>query len=136
MYHFVAHLLEPFTMLALGLMAATIWAWRRQRPRSRPLVVATVLIALMTFLSLPVVSFLAMRILESPFPPDYDRVPAPGDTLVVLSAGLILEDAAGRHARLDAASMERCLHAVELYKRAGRCRLVLSGGKYDCSIPG
>src|SRR4029453_12886978 len=100
MYHILVHLLEPFTFLALCLVAATIWAWRRQRPRTRPLVATTVLTCSLIILSLPTTGFLGMRRLESAYPPN-DAVPAPGDTLVVLSAGLILEDDAGKHARLD-----------------------------------
>lgn len=136
MYHFVVHLLEPFTALSLCLVAATTWAWRRQRPRTRPLVATAILVGSLFVLSLPVTGFLAMRTLESAYPPNRVDVPAPGDTLVVLSAGLVLEDAAGEHVRLDDASIERCLHAVRLYKRAGRCRMILSGGKPDWSKPG
>ncbi len=135
MYRFLVHLLEPYTFLILCLIAATVWAWRRQRPRTRPLIATTILIALLVILSLPVTGFLAMRTLEASYPPN-DRVPARGDTLLVLSAGLVLEDAAGGHARLDHESMVRCLHAVELYQRAGGCRMLLSGGKGDWTVPG
>jgi uncharacterized SAM-binding protein YcdF (DUF218 family) len=129
------HLLEPYTFVMLCLIAATIWAWRRQRPRTRPLIVSTVLICSLIILSLPVTGFLAMRSLEASYPPN-DKVPARGDTLLVLSAGLVLEDPTGEHARLDHGSTERCLHAVRLYKRAGGCRMILSGGKGDWSVPG
>jgi len=135
MYHFLVRLLEPYTFLALCLVAATTWAWRRQRPRTRPLVVTTALIWSLIIVSLPTTGFLAMRSLESSYPPN-DQVPAPNDTLVVLSAGLIREDATGEHVRLDDGSFERCLHAVRLYKRAGGCRMVLTGGKADWSVPG
>jgi uncharacterized SAM-binding protein YcdF (DUF218 family) len=132
MYEIVVRVLEPFTFLALCLMATTTWAWCRQRPRTRPLVTMTVLLGTLIVLSLPVTGFLAMWNLESAYPPTND-VPAPGDTLVVLSAGLILDSADGKNVRLDHVSIERCLHAVRLYKRAGRCRIVLSGGKSDLS---
>src|SRR5262245_30980778 len=98
MYHVLVHLLEPFTFLAVCLLATTTWPWRRQRPRTRPLVATTILVSALFLLSLPATGFLAMRSLESAYPPRTDA-PEPGDTLVVLSAGLVLEDAAGKNAR-------------------------------------
>jgi uncharacterized SAM-binding protein YcdF (DUF218 family) len=135
MYDFVVQLLEPYTLLTLSLIAAMTWQWRRQRPRTRLLVTSTILLGFLIVLSLPVTGFLAMRSLEAAYPPS-TAVPAPGDTIVVLGGGLILEDDSGEHVRLDDMSLERCLHAVHLYKRAGKCRIVLSGGKADSSIPG
>jgi len=135
MYDFLVQLLEPFTFLTLSLATATAWAWRGQRPRTRPLIAITVLLGCLIVLSLPVTSFLAMWSLESGYPPT-DAVPTPGETLVVLSSGFVLEDAVGEHMRLDYAGLERCLHAVRLYKRAGQCRVLLSGGKVDWSVPG
>jgi uncharacterized SAM-binding protein YcdF (DUF218 family) len=130
MYAFLGQLLEPCTFLLLCLAAATTWLWCRQRPRTFPLVATTVVVGSLMIVSLPVTGYLALSSLESAYPPN-DEVPAAGDTLVVLSAGLFLEDATGEHVHLGHESMERCLHAVRLYKRAGHCRIVLSGGKMD-----
>lgn len=135
MYQVVVRLLEPFTLLVICLAGALIWAWRRQRPRTRPLITITIVFACLIVLSLPISGFLAMWCLESSYPPHND-VPAPGDTVVVLSAGLVLENAETGQVRLDYASAERCRYAVRLYKRAGRCRIVLSGGKVDWDSPG
>jgi uncharacterized SAM-binding protein YcdF (DUF218 family) len=134
MYEFVVHLLEPLTFLALSLIAATTWLWRRQRPRTRPLVATTVVVGFLVIVSLPLTGYLALSSLEAAYPPTID-VPESGATLVVLSAGLVLDDAAGQQVRLDHESTARCLHAVRLYKRAGRCRVVLSGGKLDLAGP-
>jgi uncharacterized SAM-binding protein YcdF (DUF218 family) len=134
MYEFVIHLLEPYTFLLLCLLAATAWGWRRQRPRTGVLVMATILIGCLVVLSLPATGYLAMRSLESAYPPSAD-VPPPGGTLVVLSCELVLENLDPVHVRLGYESAARCLHAVRLYKRAGRCRVVLSGGKTDVSGP-
>jgi len=130
MYEILIHLVEPYTLLLLCLTAALVWACRRQRPRSAALVTSTVLVGCLVVLSLPVTGHLAMRSLESAYPPS-DDVPGPDDTLVVLSCELVLEKLHPVQVRLGYESAARCLHAVRLYKRAGRCRIVLSGGKID-----
>jgi len=135
MYELVRRLLEPYTFLSLCLLASAAGMWRRQRPRSRPLVVLALASVCLALLSLQITGFLALRSLESAYPPA-DETPAPRDTLVVLSAGMILEDRDGARVRLDPTSLERCWHAAQLYRRAGRCRVLLSGGKTDLSIPG
>lgn len=134
MYEFVVRLLEPYTFLSLCLLAATMRLWFRQHPRTRPLLAAMVALGCLMFISLPLTGFLALRSLESAYPPSTD-VPGPADTLVVLSAGLVLDDVAGEHVRLDHESTARCMHATRLYKRAGGCRIVLSGGKLDPAGP-
>jgi uncharacterized SAM-binding protein YcdF (DUF218 family) len=135
MYHMLVRLLEPYTFLLLCLITAAAWGWRRQRPRTRPLIATTFLLSALAILSLPVTGHLAMRSLEASYPPN-DRVPARGDTLLVLSAGLVFDDSAGQRARLDHESTVRCLHAVRLYERAGGCRMLLSGGKGDWTVRG
>jgi len=55
---------------------------------------------------------------------------------VVLSANIVVEDDAGRQVRLGQATYERCHYAARLYRQAGRCRVVLSGGKVDWSARG
>jgi uncharacterized SAM-binding protein YcdF (DUF218 family) len=62
--------------------------------------------------------------------------PAPGDTIVVLSAGLHVDDEEGQRVRLDEASMQRCLTGRRLYRDAGRCAVLLTGGKVDWDTPG
>src|SRR5258708_6255795 len=111
MYRLVVLLLEPFTFLTVCLAVATAWAWRRQRPRPRWLMATAVVLAFLIVLSLPVTGYLAMWSLESSYPPT-DAVPASGDTLVVLSSGLILERVDPEQVRLDYAGVDRCLHAV------------------------
>jgi len=135
MYEFVRRLLEPYTFLSICLLASVAWMWRRQRPRSRSLVVLALASVCLALLSLPVTGFLALWSLESAYPPA-NETPAPGDTLVVLSAGIILDDRDGVRVHLDPTSLERCWHAAQLYRRAGRCRVLLSGGKTDLSVPG
>ncbi len=135
MYHFVVQLLDPYTLFMLGLAVATGRACRRQRPRSRWLITAAVLVGLLVICSTPYAGFLALGSLEWPYPPTAET-PAKTDTVVVLSGGVIVDDSEGNRARLDCASLQRCYYAAQLYKKAGRCRLVLTGGKVDWKVPG
>jgi uncharacterized SAM-binding protein YcdF (DUF218 family) len=134
-YQFIVQLLEPFTFLTFCLAAALIWAWRRQKPRSRPLKVMAVLLSCLILASTPVAGYLSMWTLEAGYPP-HDEIPNPEDTLVVLSAGLILENEETGQVHLDYASGQRCRNAIRLYKKAGRCRMILSGGKVNWDRPG
>jgi len=134
MYELIVHLLEPYTLVLLCLLAALAGIWRRQRPRTISQIAATVLTGLLIALSVPTTGYLAMETLESAYPPTND-VPASHDILVILSHGIIRESRDRSIVRLDHASTARCLHAVQLYKRSGGCRVVLSGGKTDWSDP-
>lgn len=135
MYELVVQLLDPYTFLLGCLAASMIWVWRRQLPRGRPLVAATILLVLLCVLSTQAAGFLALRSLERSYPPTYE-VPRATDTIVVLSGGVFLDDDTGTSVRLGQETVLRCLHAARLYKQAGRCRMILSGGKIDWSSPG
>ncbi len=135
MYKLVVQLLDPFTFLLLGLVIATIFQWQRQKPRSLALKIGSGLLGLIVVISTPLVGDLALASLESSVDPAAGD-PVRADTIVVLSAGLRIDDEAGERVRLDESSMHRCLHAARLYWRAGRCRVVLTGGKVDRDDPG
>ncbi len=135
MYRFVAQLLEPYTFFMLGLLGTTIWTWRTQHPRSRPIITTSILLGILLVLSTPVVGYWALGSLEWSYPPTSD-VPAMNDTIVVLSAGVLIDDDTGKQLRLGDATLNRCLHAARLYRKAGGCRMILSGGAIDPSIPG
>jgi uncharacterized SAM-binding protein YcdF (DUF218 family) len=135
MYNFVVQLFDPYTLLVLGLAIATGRACWRQRPRSRWLVAATALVGLLVVCSTPYAGFLALGSLEWPYPAIADT-PARTDTIVVLSGGVIVDDEEGKQARLDCSSLQRCYYAAQLYHKAGRCRMVLTGGKIDWTVPG
>ncbi|MGE5191217.1 MAG: YdcF family protein [Deltaproteobacteria bacterium] len=135
MYSLLVQMLDPYTFLLLGLVIATIWQWRHQKPRTLALKIGSSLLGLFVVLSTPVAGQLALRSLESSVVPAAG-VPAGADTIVVLSAGLRIDDDAGEHVRLDEPSMQRCRYAARLYRQAVRCRLVLTGGKVDWTEPG
>lgn len=135
MYYLVVQLLQPFTFLLLGLCGAAGWAMWRKNSRRTALIVAAVFLGLLVFLATPLAGFLALRTLEgSPMPES--MVPQENDTIVVLSGSMLRDDDAGEHVRVGPDTIYRCYYAAELYKQAGRCRLLLTGGKVDFSEPG
>jgi uncharacterized SAM-binding protein YcdF (DUF218 family) len=135
LYEFIVGLLEPFTFLMLCIAAALAWAWRSTHPRGRTLKAACLLTGVLFVLSTEAVGYLAIASLESAYPRSAN-VPKPTDTLVVLSGGLSVSDEAGKDVRLGDDTLKRCLYAVQLYRRAGGCRMILSGGKVDWKKPG
>jgi uncharacterized SAM-binding protein YcdF (DUF218 family) len=134
MYAIVTQLLEPYTFLLLSLALAILWAWRATSPRHRSLTVAGVLVGLLIVLSTPIMGYLADGSLEWSYPMPTE-IPAPNDTIVVLSGDLINEDLEGRYVRLGGTTFARCQYAARLYKQAGGCRIVLSGGQANTSLP-
>jgi uncharacterized SAM-binding protein YcdF (DUF218 family) len=135
MYNFVVQMFDPYTILVLGGAATTGRACWRQRPRSRWLVAAVVCIGLLAVCSTPFAGFVALGSLEWSYPPVTDA-PAPSDTIVVMSGGVTVDDEEGKQSRLDDASLKRCHFAAQLYHKAGRCRMLLTGGKVDWKAPG
>lgn len=135
MYRLVTDLLRPFSFLSLCTLAALVLLWRRKPERRGPKIALTVCLAFLTLLSVRSVGHLAAWSLESAYPP-WDGVPSRTDTIVVFSGGYRVYDASGAYAELDAGTLRRCLHAVKLYRKAGGCRIVVSGGKVDPDAPG
>lgn len=134
MYNLVVQLLEPYTVLVLSLAAASTWAWRRQRPRSRFLVTVSVLVTVLVVLSMPFVGDLVLGSLEWSYPTT-SAVPTPADTIVVLGGNVVLDLARPTRLRLGRSTVQRCHYAAQLYRQAGHCRLLLSGGRIGWSAP-
>ena len=135
MRDFIAQLLQPHTLLLLGLMGTMTLILRRKASRSRAVILAGIFLGLLYFLSTPLAGFLAMRTLEGSYL-SANVVPGPSDTIVVLSGSMQRDDELGEQVRVGPETFYRCYHAVHLYQKAGRCRLVLTGGKVDTSEPG
>ena len=54
----------------------------------------------------------------------------------MLSGGYSVYDESGSRVDLDPSTMGRCLEAARLYKKAGGCRIITSGGKVFPDAPG
>jgi uncharacterized SAM-binding protein YcdF (DUF218 family) len=135
LYHVVAQLLEPYTLLVISSLAACVVVWRTPKWRDRTGLVATLCLSFLLVLSTPAVKHLALGSLEWWYTSAV-VTPSAGDTIVVLGGSHVLEDDAGERIRLGDTTLARCTYALQLYRRAGRCQIVLSGGKVDRSEPG
>ena len=135
MYAIFSQLSQPYTLLVVLLLIALACLWRYRDNATRCVVGLTCLLLLLCVASMPVVGQFSMRTLEGLHPPQ-ESEPKRGDTLVVLGGSIVLEDDDGTRVRLGPDGLARSLHALRLYHQAGRCRIVVSGGKVDASVPG
>ena len=134
-YSVVVQLVEPYTLLLVASLAICVTAWRSKKWREKAGLVAALCLSLLWVLSTPAVKHLALGSLEWRY--DTEIVsPTSTDTIVVLGGSHVREDADGNRIRLGDTTLMRCTHALRLYRRAGRCRIVVSGGKVDWSEPG
>jgi uncharacterized SAM-binding protein YcdF (DUF218 family) len=134
-YSILSQLLEPYTLLVTASLILCLALSRLAKWRDKAGPVSVACFALLFLLSTPTAKFLALNSLER----WYDvQVPPPTavDTIVVLAGGMITEDAAGERVRLADTSLTRCLRALELYRQANGCRIILSGGKVNPAEPG
>jgi uncharacterized SAM-binding protein YcdF (DUF218 family) len=128
MYQLVTSLLQPYPILLLSLLVVLLYTWRNERPWRRSNCVALAMVVLLCVLSMMQTGHLAMGSLEWPYPPTA-AVPGPDDTIVVLAGNAYVDNEAGTAMRVGDETMYRCLHALQLYKKAGGCHVVVSGGK-------
>jgi uncharacterized SAM-binding protein YcdF (DUF218 family) len=135
MYHFVAGLLQPFTLVVLftGLALANLWRKRREA-RGRLLAVTVPFVALAVFCT-PAVGYLALGTLEWHHPPLFER-PADAGAIVVLAGYVFPPDRTRPRAVPAEDTYYRCLKAAELYHQKWPCPVVVSGGKVDPHMPG
>jgi uncharacterized SAM-binding protein YcdF (DUF218 family) len=135
LYSFVSQLLEPYTLVVVSSLLLCFAFWRSTRLRDKAGLVATICLALLFLISTPAAKHLALGSLEWRYVTGMPT-PEPADTIVVLSGSHTVEDDEGKRVRLGDTTLNRCAYALRLYRRAGGCRLVLSGGKVDWSEPG
>lgn len=119
--------------------------WRHRRCDREPLAQAsseqrhllllTFGFASMMILSLPAVSYLGLGSLEWSFPP-HRYFPADAEAIVVLSGSCEPPDGVRLEATMGSDTLLRCLHAAEVYHRAGPRTVLVSGGKVDPGSPG
>lgn len=135
MYYIVAALLEPYALVVLALITAIIWLWRTQTLRKQALVSTTILLGLLYAISTPLAGYVAARTLEAGYPPTKPPI-STADTMVILTGGQELIDPETDEVRLGIDGLYRALHGLSLYQKAGRCRVIVSGGKVHASTPG
>lgn len=127
LYSIANYLVEPYTLLLLFLWAATLWMiWRSEPIRGKGWVFAAVL--LLTIASIPLTAVLVSWPLESRYPYQTDR-PEDAQVIVVLGGGLRLLDPDRQKVFPADDTVERCLHAVELYQAGPACPVLVAGGQ-------
>jgi uncharacterized SAM-binding protein YcdF (DUF218 family) len=135
MYELVVSLLQPFTLLYLLVLAATVNLWRKPREKRRRLLFLTLAVVGLTLVCTPAVAHVALGSLEWQYDP-IEEIPDDAQAIVVLAAGLRPPSGARAEAELDEDSLQRCLHAANLYRRRPTCKVIVSGGKVDPESPG
>ena len=131
MYQFVNALLEPYTLLLLALFGVLLLLKRNDQPGCRLQRISLALTGLLILLSMPAVKHLAVGSLEWPYPPGVET-PTGADAIVVLAGNVNFDDRAGTKLQLGDETLYRCWHALQLYRRAGSCRIIVAGGR----VPG
>lgn len=131
MSHALDYLVRPTTVLFLVLGLAIVNLWRKRREERGRLLWLTVPYLLFVLISLPAMTYLALGTLEWSYPVT-DELPEPPGALVVLSGYMYAPDSGSRaKAELSADTYYRCRHALLLYRKAGGCPILLSGGISD-----
>lgn len=131
MYQLVNALLEPYTFLLLVLFGVLCWQLRGTGAGIWLRRSALTLVGLLILLSTPTAGYLAIGSLEWPYPPSVD-VPTKNDVIVVLAGDANVADRAGTRLELGDETLQRCWHALQLYRRGGQCRIIVAGGR----VPG
>jgi uncharacterized SAM-binding protein YcdF (DUF218 family) len=120
-----------FVATALGLG----WLWYRRRETRSGLLAVSAPFAALGVISLPAVAHLALGTLEWRYPTSITSPDGAG-AIVVLSGSLAPADGVRGRAGLGDDTLYRCLHAAEVYRRAGPLPVLASGGKVDPAAPG
>jgi uncharacterized SAM-binding protein YcdF (DUF218 family) len=135
MYRFMVVVFDPYLTLLIVMCAALTWMWRKPREASRALLVLTIAFAVLTIMSMPVVSRLALGSLEWPYPPR-NRCPSDVRAIVVLSGGIRPPGGYRARTKLSEDTLYRCLHAADLYFQGEPRLIIVTGGKVDPNRPG
>ena len=118
MYSILVYLLKPYTLACGVTGVAIVSLWRKRQVNKRHLLLLTFGFASMMILSLPAVSYLGLGSLEWSFPP-HRYFPADAEAIVVLSGSCEPPDGVRLEATMGSDTLLRCLHAAEVYHRAG-----------------
>jgi uncharacterized SAM-binding protein YcdF (DUF218 family) len=127
-------MIEPFLQPSLLLGTLTAMAvvnlWRKRREgRARLWLVTAPLVAL-AVIAVPAVAHVALGSLEWQYPPPTELPDHPA-ALVVLSGYIFGPDPGTGRVMLGQDTFYQCLYALALYRRAGSCLMLASGGRCD-----
>jgi uncharacterized SAM-binding protein YcdF (DUF218 family) len=125
-------LLDPYRSLFLLLGIGIALLWRRRRVPTGRLLLATIAFAALVAISTPAIAYLSLGSLEWRYPP-VDRRPDDAEAIVVLGGGMTSPDSTRLHAEMNADSLFRCLHGVEVYRAGKACPVFVCGGRI---VPG
>src|SRR5487761_1318288 len=130
-YRVINQILQPYTLLSLMLAVACANLWRQRRETPGRLWAVAAPLALLLLISTPAASYLAFATLEWRFEP-LTQLPEGNQAIVVLGGWSMPADIRRPHPMLGADSIDRCLHAAELYHRGGGpCLILVSGGQAE-----
>jgi uncharacterized SAM-binding protein YcdF (DUF218 family) len=118
-------LLQPLPLLLLMVGAGLGSLFRRYGWRRRLCALAPLLA--LAAASTPAVVFPIVGALEWRYPP-LKVVPSDAVALVVLGGGILAADQGRTRPELTDDTISRCLHAAELYRRAGPRLVIVTGG--------
>ncbi len=130
LYYIATKLLKPFPCLLLLVLVLLLRLRVQWTINRRLLNLLTAVTVILYLFCMPAVSYLAKGTLEWGYPPLKGR-PAETGAIVVLSAGIVPPDSIRPRARLNYASLVRCLRGAELYREGPPCKVLLTGGKVE-----
>jgi uncharacterized SAM-binding protein YcdF (DUF218 family) len=128
MYLFLKQLLQPYTFCFLLTALALANLWRKRREGRWRLLLVTVPFAGVFLVSMPLVAYLLLCILESRYPLQ-ETLPQDTEAIVVLSGGFAPPDPTRPEAELYSDTWQRCAHAARLYAQKKGCRVLVTGGE-------
>jgi uncharacterized SAM-binding protein YcdF (DUF218 family) len=134
-YRFVASLVAPLSLGFLCALVATALLWRKRRGRRRRLAWLTAILLLLALSSTRLIGHPAIGTLEWMYPPE-SSLPDHAGVIVVLGSGTRVIEGPQEHVELDPSGAFRCIHAAKVYRRAGPCPVIVSGGKASAGDPG
>jgi uncharacterized SAM-binding protein YcdF (DUF218 family) len=125
--HFVEFLIRPTFVLPVVIVAALVQLWRRRPDERRRLRWVVAPFLLLAVISTPAVSYLALWTVESAYPLQTELGERP-EVIVVLSGYMTAPKADRSRAELGPDTYYRCLHTLTMYRQAGGCPILVSGG--------
>jgi uncharacterized SAM-binding protein YcdF (DUF218 family) len=132
-YRFVASLSAPLSLGFLCALVATALLWRKRGGRGLACLIALLLALALS--STDLIGRAAIGTLESMYPPGAS-LPQRAGAIVVLGSGVRVTQGAEEYVELDSNGAFRCIRAADVYRRAGPCPVIVSGGKASPDAPG